>query len=367
MGIGPVFSDVSEFGKSLTWYTSRKLSYFGAHFEGAKGVVIDILKARRGTYQKPFLHVGMVFLMITAVLAAPIIANEYPTSAASSSVANSASPSSVLNNQADIMNTDTVTVESQKLRRDVEDYTVQTGDTLSSIGKKYDVDAASIGYLNNFDTENKVLKPGETIKIPPVTGLIVTVRSGETIYTVAKKYGLLSPQPIVDWPYNSFANDETFALAAGQELVVPGGKPPEEVLQAPAPIIHTPSAGPFAGGNGQFLWPVAGIITQYFSGYHPALDIAGSQGDNVLAADAGRIVTEAWMPGGYGNYIIIDHGNGYKTLYGHLVRFVAGEGENVARGQIIGLRGTTGRSTGPHLHFEIIQNGVRVNPLGLLR
>lgn len=367
MGKVPIIGDLPEFGRSLAWYANRKFTYFGSHFEGAKGIIIDILKARRGTYQKPFFHVGMVFLMITALLSAPIIANEYPTAASSSAVTSSASPSSVLNDQADIMNTDTVTVESQKLRRDIIIHTVTAGETLSSIGKAYDVDSASIGYLNNFDPETKILQPGDEIKIPPVSGIIVTVKSGDTVYSLAKKYGLLSPQAIVDWPYNTFANDETFALAAGQTLVLPGGKPPEEVpANVTAPRISGPSTM-FSGGTGQFVWPTTGIITQYFSAYHPADDIANNTGTNVVAADAGRVVSVLYENHDYGNHIIIDHGNGYRTLYGHLSRIDVVEGQNVARGEHIGLMGSTGRSTGPHLHFEVYRGNGRINPLSVLK
>jgi LysM repeat protein len=210
--------------------------------EGAKGLVVDVLKARRGTYQKPFLHVGMVFLTVAAVVWGPLIVSQYPMAANAQAVTSSTSPSAVLNNVADISNIDTSTTESVKPRRDVEDYQVKSGDTLSTIAKQFDVDTDSINYLNDFP-EERILKPGEIIKIPPVSGVIVKVKSGDTIASLAKKYGIPSPQPIVDWPYNEFANDETFALSAGQTLVIPGGKAP---AAAPAPASPTCGSPPTA-------------------------------------------------------------------------------------------------------------------------
>jgi len=195
---------------------------------------------------------------------------------------------------------------------------------------------------------------------------VVEVKSGDTIYSLAKKYGLPSAQPIVDWPYNSFVDDEKFSLAAGQILAIPGGRAPAVVQVAPQIARKTPSQGIFSPGSGQFGWPVQGIITQYFAWYHSGLDIAGPIGTAVTAADSGRVVTVLYENYGYGYHVIVDHGNGYSSLYGHLSRIDVGEGQNVSRGQVLGLRGSTGRSTGPHLHFEIMQNGAKINPLGFL-
>lgn len=370
MSVADLRTDITEYTKTLAWYAGKKGAFFGSHFEGAKSIVVDILKARRGTYQKPFLHVGMVFLTVVAVISAPIIVNEYPTSASSGAVLGAVAPSAAANSQTDITNIDTVTTESEKLPRDVQNYTVQGGDTVSSIAKKFStpnnqIDVTSINYLNDFENDH-VLRPGDTIKIPPTSGIIVTVKSGDTIASLAKKYGLLSSQPIVDWPYNDFANDETFALTAGQTLVIPGGKPPEVVPVAPVyRSVQSPTL--FAGGSGQFIWPTSGIITQYFSGYHPADDIANSRGTPILAADSGRVISVLYDNYGYGHHVQIDHGNGYKTLYGHMGVILVHEGDNVSRGQQIGYMDSTGRSTGPHLHFEVYLSGRTINPLSVLK
>ncbi len=360
MAISDVKGDIAEYGKTLVWYGQKKLALFGSVFETGKGVVVEVLKARRGTYQKPFLHVGMVLLTVGAVVSAPIIANNYPTKAVA---ADATSPSAVLNLSTDIASMDTQTEVSVKPRRDIENYSVQGGDTLSSIAKQFGVDVTSITYLNNID-DGKILKPGDVIEIPPVSGIIVKVKSGDTIGSLAKKYGLPSSQPIVDWPYNSFANDETFALSAGQTLVIPGGTPPEV---APAPVYSTPNSGLFAQGSGQFGWPTHGIITQYFAWYHNGLDIANNIGTPILAADSGRVISVLYQNHDYGYHIIIDHGNGYQTLYGHMSKILVSIGDNVTRGQEVGLMGETGRATGPHLHFTVFLGNTAVNPLTLLK
>ncbi len=354
--------DIGEFAKTIDWYTRRKLTLAGTLFDTGKSLVVTVLKARRGTYQKPFLHVGMIFLMATAILSAPVIVNQYPMTA-SATGNNNSQVINVLSATTDIASVEFQTLESEKPRRDIIENLVISGDTLSSIAKKYGVDADSIAYLNDFGL-GKILRPGDIIKIPPVSGIIVKVKSGETITSLAKKYGLPSAQPIVDWPYNSFVNDETFSLAVGQTIVIPGGKPPSV---APVVLRSVSSPNLFAGGTGRFIWPTSGIITQYFAWYHQGDDIAAGTGTPIAAADAGRVVTVLYDNHDYGYHIIIDHGNGYRTLYGHLSRIDVSEGQNVGRGERVGLMGSTGRSTGSHLHFEIYQNGNRINPLGLLK
>lgn len=363
--------DLFEFAKTLPWYTRRKLTVAGQIFETGKGIVVEILKARRGTYQKPFLHVGMVFLFIAVAMAAPLIVSSYPTSTSSGQVLSATPPSAVLNQTIAIESLETTTLESQKPRRDVVEYSVASGDTLSSIAEKFSspgnkLGVDSLAHLNSISVK-KVLKPGDLIKIPPVSGIIVKVKSGDTIQSLAKRYGLASAQPVVDWPYNSFVNDETFALAVGQTLVIPGGRPPQEAPPT-LRVVQTPlfAAAPLTGG-GQFSWPTGGAITQYFAWYHRGVDIANAVGTTVFAADSGRVTSVQYLPYGYGHHVILDHGNGFRTLYGHLSHIDVSEGENVSRGQGIGAMGSTGRSSGSHLHFEVQGSGGATNPLDFLR
>ena len=141
---------------------------------------------------------------------------------------------------------------------------------------------------------------------------------------------------------------------------------PKATMQAPA------NPAPLAVrtaviGNGTLLWPVpGGVITQYFSAYHPALDIAHTAGSAVVAAAAGKVISAGWRDNGGGYVIEIDHGNGMHTLYNHLGAIAVGVGAIVSRGQRIASVGCTGNCTGPHVHFQVMIGGVFVNPLRYL-
>jgi murein DD-endopeptidase MepM/ murein hydrolase activator NlpD len=191
------------------------------------------------------------------------------------------------------------------------------------------------------------------------------VQRGETIFTIGKKYGLdeNQAQAIVDYPFNEFRNDETFELTVGQMLMVPNGVKPEEAATAVPrfAVKMTPNAGTVTA-SGQFIWPALGGITQSYTFYHKAFDIANRAGGAILAADSGTIAAAGWDPSGYGNRVMIDHGNGYITLYGHLSLIQVQAGQQVVRGNVIGQMGSTGHSTGTHLHFEVRHGGVIENP-----
>ena len=199
----------------------------------------------------------------------------------------------------------------------------------------------------------------------PLTGVSHKVNKGDTVRSIAKRYDV-DPQVIVNFPFNTFVNDETFELAIGQSIIVPDGVLPAPIPLAPRSRFTTPDAGTVVA-SGSFVWPTQGRITQNFVWYHPGTDIANKEMPGVLAADSGTVITAGWSNVGYGNYIIIDHNNGTKTLYAHLSAIYVNVGQTVARGNTIGKMGSTGRSTGPHLHFEIIKNGVHTNPLGALQ
>ena len=199
-----------------------------------------------------------------------------------------------------------------------------------------------------------------------MTGVAHKVAKGDTVYSIAKKYDS-SSQAIVDFPFNTFSNDETFELAIGQTVIVPDGvKPQESVAVSPRIRQITPDAGSVVA-SGSFAWPTSGTITQNFAWYHPGLDIANKAAPNVVAADSGKVVYAGCINWGYGCHVIIDHGNGYKTLYAHFQKIYVSLGQNVGRGNLIGQMGSTGRSTGTHTHFEISKNGVKLNPLSVLK
>src|SRR5690606_9648678 len=165
-------------------------------------------------------------------------------------------------------------------------------------------------------------------------------------------------------------DDEKFTIAVGQTVVIPGGVKPEEKSAAPRTAVAqvlTRDAGAVSA-TGSFVWPASGRITQGFFFYHRAIDIANKSGGPVLAADSGTVITAGWPDNsGYGNRVLIDHGNGFVTLYAHLSRIQVQVGQTVNRGDILGQMGSTGRSTGTHLHFEIRRGGGLDNPLNYLK
>jgi murein DD-endopeptidase MepM/ murein hydrolase activator NlpD len=134
-------------------------------------------------------------------------------------------------------------------------------------------------------------------------------------------------------------------------------------------VARTVAPIPGVVGEGNFMWPTSGHISQKYYWYHQAVDIANASGPDIVAAQGGTVVTAGWNAGGYGNYVIVDHGNGYKTLYGHMVTgsMVVKAGDKVKQGQKLGRMGSTGRSTGTHLHFEVKTANGNVNPLTVLK
>lgn len=351
--------ELKDFVKVLLRYFPKRLTQFLAGFEAGKGVVVEGLVAQRGKYTRPFLHTGMMGLFLVGLLLAPVVSR-----AASSEDSNAFGRGIVLGL---IGETEMTTSVSVKPRDSVVTYIVQPGDTVSSIAKKFDVSIDTIRWQNDLKTIDAI-KPGDKIEVPPVTGMVHKVKRGETIYSIAKKYDVTAQQ-IINWPFNIYSNDETFELAVGQTIIVPDGVKPAEQLWDPKRYVAqtTPDAGRVSA-TGQFAWPTSGGITQRYVWYHRGVDIANKSTPNVLAADSGRIVVAGWPDNfGYGNRVLIEHGNGFQTLYGHLASVSVTAGQTVNRGDVIGRMGSTGRSTGPHLHFEVRRGGELMDPLAFLK
>lgn len=347
-----------SFGKE---YSKSRLVNFGNRFESLKDVIVAFLIVKRGKYSSSFLNTSFFILVAAAIIGGPIIAENNPFI----NQLDQKQP----NYQASVVSFNPYgsslgTVISVKPRDKIENYIIKSGDTLDSIAKRFDISIDTIKWVN--DLKNDTIGPGQTLKIPPVTGVVHTVKSGDTIYSIAKKYKT-NAQTIVNFPFNDFADLDTFALSVGQTLYVPDGIPPEEQPQV------APSGQFFAQiqagvkGSSSFIWPTSGIITQYPVWYHMGVDIANNVAPPILASDTGTVTFAGCIQYGYGCNIVIDHGNGYQSLYAHLSSIGVSPGQVVNKGQQIGVMGSTGRSTGTHLHFEIRSGGTLLNPLNFLK
>lgn len=371
----PVIIEFLEYLVFLRQYSHRRLARLFSRFEKQKDRLVDMLYRRRGKYARPFVHSGLMSLLVFMVTLGPLFLSQ---SAFTSDLNQGDLPSAVVLGATTIdQNYAVGTLQSDQVAQyrggEVVEYTVQAGDTISSIAEKFNVTQETIKWANDLE-EKDTLKIGQTVEILPVSGVLHTVRKGETIYSIAKKYGLedeAEAQKIVNYPFNEFVNDEKFTLAIGQELVVPDGIIPEQkntpAAQARYAAALTPDRGTVSA-TGNFVWPASGRITQGFTFYHKAIDIANRSGGAILAADSGEVIVAGWPDNyGYGNRVVVDHKNGYVTLYAHMSVINVRVGQSVNRGDVLGQMGSTGRSTGTHLHFEVRHGGGLDNPMNHLR
>ena len=226
-------------------------------------------------------------------------------------------------------------------------YVVREGDTLSQIGEMFDVSVNTIRWANDIEYGEEI-QPGDALAILPITGIKHTVKKGDTLSTIAKKYNADSTEIR---SYNGLSSDRR--LAVGDVVIIPHGE-----IEAPAPAVRSTPRGVSGGGPtyaGYYMRPIAGgQRSQGIHGYN-AVDLATYAGAEIYASAAGRVIISknAGWNGGYGNYVVIKHDNGTQTLYAHNARNNVSVGQIVSQGQVIGYVGSTGRSTGAHVHFEI--------------
>jgi murein DD-endopeptidase MepM/ murein hydrolase activator NlpD len=269
-------------------------------------------------------------------------------------------------------------------REQVLEYTVVVGDTLFDIADKFGLKPETLLWANqNVLADNPhSLRPGQVLNILPVDGAYHRWSAGDGLNGVAKFFGV-APEAIINFPANNLdlatlGDWSNPTIPAGTWLVVPGGR--REFVSWSAPVIplDNPAVAKVLGpgaceavtagvaGAGVFVWPAN---NHYLSGFdydtganHPGIDIDGNEGDPVFAIDSGVVVYAGWNNWGYGNVVVINHGNGWQSLYAHLSAYYVSCGQGVFQGNTIGAIGSTGNATGTHLHFEMMYNGVKVNP-----
>jgi len=279
------------------------------------------------------------------------------------------------------------TIIPSRPRMDVIPYTVQPGDSIFKIADNFGLKPKTIlfGNYDKLKDSPDLLKAGQILNILPVDGTYYYWLGTENLSVVATTFGV-DAQAIIEYPGNHLDPDTIGDLghpniAAGTWLIVPGGSRPFTSWTAPAqlvrsnPSVHVWGPGVCTGikyvqvGYGSFIYPTT---EHWLSGTpftpsirHFGVDFAGAEGNAVYAVDAGTVVYSGWNTWGYGWLVIIDHGNGWQSLYAHLSQINAGCGLNVGQGDLIGLVGMTGgTSTGPHLHFELMNTVLGyVNPL----
>lgn len=274
-------------------------------------------------------------------------------------------------------------------RHATETYTVQSGDTVAVIARRFGITVGTIIQANQL-SKRAAIKPGDALKIPPVSGVLHIVKRGDTLDKLAKTYQAEANKIIAT---NQLEGNR---LSVGAELVIPDGVPPATVAKPPASLRSgvTASRVPHktydtyqelldtradtrtkpSDANAQLipatrlLWPTAQrLVTQYYSLRHTGMDIDGDYSDAIYAAASGQVEQAGWNSSGYGLQIVIDHEDGRKTRYAHASKLFVSVGQQIKKGQVIAMVGTTGRSTGTHLHFEVYVNGRRRNPLGFIK
>lgn len=281
------------------------------------------------------------------------------------------------------------TIVPPRPRTEVITYTVEEGDTVFGIAEKFNLKPETVLWGNTYvlgDNPHK-LSPGQVLNILPVDGTYHKWSAGEGLNGVSRGYNV-TPEDIINYPGNNLSM-ETIGdfsdpnIEPGTFLVVPGGFREFVTWSAPRISRDNPGVAKILGpgscgvvvdgavGVGAFVWPADQHV---LSGYdyspstnHRGIDIAGKLGNPIYAADSGVVVYAGWNDWGYGNVVVIDHGYGWQTLYAHMSYVGVGCGASVYQGDVIGSFGSTGNSSGPHLHFEMLHETYgKVNPWDFL-
>lgn len=238
-----------------------------------------------------------------------------------------------------------------------ETYLVKRGDTPGQIAAQFGIAVETLlGGNARLSQEATLLQPGDELIILPIDGVLHEVQPGETLESVSEEYDI-PVEDIIAYESNNLAFP--YRLYPETNIMVPGAVREVVIWQPPA-VASSGGSGlgggikPLIVGTGSFQYPVGNRnFTQFYWYGHPAIDIALGEGSAVYAADTGTVTYAGWNTWGYGNLIVINHGNGFETFYAHLSGIGVTPGQIVYKGNVIGYSGDTGNSSGPHIHFEI--------------
>jgi len=248
-------------------------------------------------------------------------------------------------------------------------YIVKKGDTLSEIAEEFDVSTNTIRWENNISGQN--IKIGQKLTILPVTGVRHTIKKGDSLSKIAAQYDAEIEDILI---FNGISKIDV--LKQGDILIIPNGVIKVSTSKASSSSkVSTSTTSSTSIVAGYYIRPAVGSITSPYGsrrgGFHYGVDIGNSRGTSVVASASGKVIEvvnyckegKSSCGGRYGNYITIEHSNGTKTKYAHLQKVSVSIGQNVSQGEQVGTIGNTGRSTGPHLHFEVIKsNGATMKP-----
>jgi len=351
----------------------------GAQRIGTTALLLALVLLVAWGMRELYQQTDVVSLSSEAALAAPL-----PTPTATSGLPALPDLTGAQNSGGIARLTDLHTVIPTRKRMEVAVYVVESGDTLFGIAEKFGLKPETLLWGNQFvlgDNPHN-LRPGQELNILPVDGVYHRWSAGDGLNAVARFFEV-TPEDIIDFPGNhldpsTLGDWSNPNIEAGTWLVIPGGK--REFVSWSAPEIprDNPSVAKVLGpgvcgsvvdgavGAGAFVWPAN---NHYLSGFdyssstnHLGVDIAGKEGEPVYAADNGVVVYAGWNNWGYGNVVVINHGNGWQTLYAHLSSYNVACGQSLNQANLIGAIGNTGNSSGAHLHFEMMYNGGKVNP-----
>jgi murein DD-endopeptidase MepM/ murein hydrolase activator NlpD len=262
---------------------------------------------------------------------------------------------------------DLASTEAAKVTRaTIKNHIVGEGDTIGGIATEFNISVNTILWANSLSFSSYI-KPGQTLIIPPTSGVLHTISKGDTLSKIASKYQTKEAS------IKNFNNiEDNDSLSIGDTIMVPGGRivyTPKPRTYVSSPISAPAYTPPATAQSGQMIWPEAcRRITQYYRGWrHTGIDIACGFGQPVYAVLNGKVSRVQYNKYGYGYHIIIDHGGGKQTLYAHNSNIYVKAGQKVKQGEVIAAEGSTGRSTGSHLHFEVRINGQRLNPLNYVK